>query len=58
MAKTMRFVASDYLDTEERQAAYIAVALETGDADFLHDALDLVACARGTKRIDDRDQNG
>ncbi len=44
---TTRFDASDYLNTEERQAAYIAAALETGDADFVRDALGLVARARG-----------
>ena len=39
MAKTTRFDAADYLDTEERQVAYITAALETGDADFVRDAL-------------------
>ena len=34
MPKTTRFDAADYLDTEERQVAYITTALETGDADF------------------------
>jgi probable addiction module antidote protein len=47
MTKTTRFDAADYLDTEERQSAYIAHALETGDADFVRDALGLVARARG-----------
>ena len=47
MPKTMRFDAADYLDTEERQVAYIAAALESGDADFVRDALGLVARARG-----------
>ena len=45
--KTTRFDAADYLDTEERQVAYISAALETGDADFVRDALGLVARARG-----------
>ena len=36
--KTTRFDAASYLDTEERQAAYIAAALETGDAGFVRDA--------------------
>ena len=40
-------VRRDYLDSEERQAAYIAAALETGDADFVRDALGIVARARG-----------
>jgi DNA-binding phage protein len=41
--KTTRFDAVDYLDTKERRVAYIAAALETGDADFVRDALSLVA---------------
>jgi probable addiction module antidote protein len=51
MTKTTRFDAVDYLDTEERQSAYIAQALETGDADFVRDALGLVARARGMGEI-------
>jgi len=35
MAKTTRFDAADYLNTEGRQVAYIAAALESGDADFV-----------------------
>ena len=41
LPKTTRFDAADYLDTEARQVAYIAAALESGDA------LGLVARARG-----------
>lgn len=48
---TTRFDAADYLASEERQAAYIAAALETGDADFVRDALGLVARARGISAI-------
>src|SRR6202790_3876425 len=51
MAKTTRFDAADYLDTEERQVAYITAALETGDADFVRDALGLIARARGMGEI-------
>jgi probable addiction module antidote protein len=51
MDKTTRFDAADYLDTEKRQAAYIAAALETGDADFVRDALSIVARARGMSQI-------
>jgi len=51
MLKTTRFDAADYLDTEERQVAYITAALETGDADFVRDALGLVARARGMREI-------
>jgi probable addiction module antidote protein len=47
MPKTTRFDAADHLDREERQTAYIAAALETGDADFVRDALGIVARARG-----------
>ncbi len=49
--KTTRFDAAEYLDTEERQVAYIAAALESGDADFVRDALGLVARARGMGEI-------
>ncbi len=49
--KTTRFDSADYLDTEERQVAYIAAALETSDADFVRDALGLVARARGMGEI-------
>ena len=51
MPKTTRFDAADYLDTEARQVAYITAALETGDADFVRDALGLVARARGMSEI-------
>jgi len=47
MPKTKRFDAAEYLDSEERQVAYITVALESGDPDFVRDALGLVARARG-----------
>ena len=47
MPKTTRFDAADYLDTEELQVGYITAALETGDADFIRDALGIVARARG-----------
>jgi probable addiction module antidote protein len=51
MSKTTRFDAADYLDTKERQIAYITAALESGDADFVRDALGLVARARGMSEI-------
>jgi probable addiction module antidote protein len=51
MGKTTRFDAADYLDSEERQVAYISAALETGDADFVRDALGIVARARGMGAI-------
>ena len=51
MLKTTRFDAARYLDTEDRQVAYISAALETGDADFVRDALGLVARARGMSEV-------
>ncbi|MEX0753097.1 MAG: addiction module antidote protein [Xanthobacteraceae bacterium] len=51
MLKTTRFEAADYLDSEERQAAYITAALETGDAAFVRDALSIVARARGMGQV-------
>jgi probable addiction module antidote protein len=51
MVRTTRFDAAEYLDTVERQAAYITAALETGDPAFVRDALGLVARARGMTEI-------
>jgi probable addiction module antidote protein len=51
MRKRRRFDAADYLDTEERQVAYISAALETGEANFVRDALGLVARTRGMGEI-------
>jgi len=51
MPKTTRFDAAEYLDSEERQVAYITTALETGDADFVRDALGIVARARGMSAV-------
>jgi probable addiction module antidote protein len=47
MLKTTRFDAANFLNTEKKQAAYITAALESGDADFVRDALGIVAKARG-----------
>lgn len=51
MVATTRFDAAEYLDTAERQAAYITAALETGDLAFVRDALGIVARARGMGAI-------
>jgi probable addiction module antidote protein len=51
MPKSSRFDAAEYLDTPERQAAYITAALETGDPDFVRDALGVVARARGIAEV-------
>ena len=49
--KTARFDAAAFLDTAERQAEYISAALETGDPDFVRDAVGVVARARGMTRV-------
>lgn len=49
--KTARFDAAEYLDTPERQAAYITAAFETGDPTFMRDAIGVVARARGMSQI-------
>jgi probable addiction module antidote protein len=51
MIATTRFDAAEYLDTIERQAAYITAALETGDPEFVRDAIGIVARARGMAAI-------
>ena len=51
MPRTTRFDVADYLDSEERQVAYITAALESGDANFVRDALGFVARARGMGEI-------
>ena len=51
MLKTTRFDAADFIDTEKKQAAYITAALETGDADFVRDALGIVVKARGMGHV-------
>jgi probable addiction module antidote protein len=51
MIATTRFDAAEYLSTIERQAAYITAALETGDAEFVRDAIGIVARARGMAAI-------
>ena len=51
MIVTTRFDAAEYLDTPERQAAYVTAAFETGDPAFVRDALGLVARARGMAKV-------
>ena len=46
-----RFDAADYLATREAQVEYITAAYETGDPEFIRDAYNLVARARGMTRI-------
>jgi probable addiction module antidote protein len=45
--ETTRFDAAEYLDTPARRVAYFNAALETGDAEEIRDALNIVARARG-----------
>src|SRR5450830_1851927 len=51
MLKATRFFFTDTATTEKKQAAYITAALETGDADFVRDALSVVAKARGMGQV-------
>src|SRR5436305_9204916 len=51
MISTSKFDATEYLDTSERQAAYITAALETGDPAFVRDAIRIVARARGMAEV-------
>jgi probable addiction module antidote protein len=51
MIATTRFDAAEHLNTKERQAAYITAALETGDPEFVRDAIGIVARARGMAAI-------
>ena len=49
--KTSRFDAAEYLTTPALQAEYITAALETGDPDFVRDAVGIVARARGMSSV-------
>jgi len=51
MNKLRKFDAADYLDSPARRAAYLAAALETGDAAFARDALGIVARAHGMNKV-------
>jgi probable addiction module antidote protein len=51
MMKTARFDPAEYLDTREAQAEYLTAAFETEDSEFIRDAYNVVARARGMKRI-------
>jgi len=49
--KTTPFDPADYLDTRQAQVEYIAAAYETGNSEFIRDAYNVVARARGMARI-------
>jgi probable addiction module antidote protein len=46
-----RFDAAEYLTTPALQAEYVSAALETGDPDFVRDAVGVVARARGMSGV-------
>jgi probable addiction module antidote protein len=47
MRKTSKFDAAAYLDSQETIAAYLNEALEAGDIEFVYDALNTIARAKG-----------
>ena len=49
--KTTRVDAAEYLTTRDAQVEYLTAAYETGDPDFIRDAYNLVARARGMTKI-------
>jgi probable addiction module antidote protein len=49
--RTTRFDAADYLNTRDAQVEYLTAAYETSDPEFIRDAYNLVARARGMTRI-------
>ena len=51
MIKTQPFDAAEYLDNPEVIAAYLTEALETGDVEFILDAIGTVARAEGMTSV-------
>lgn len=49
--ETRRFDPAAYLDTPDAVAIYLSEALETGDSQFIADALGVVARARGMSKV-------
>ena len=49
--RTTPFDVAEYLGTREAQVEYITAAYETGDPEFIRDAYNIVARARGMARI-------
>lgn len=47
MARAIAFDASEYLDSPQAIADYLSEALETGDAEFIAQAIGTVARAQG-----------
>ncbi len=51
MTRTTPFDVADYLASRQAQAEYITAAYETGDPEFIRDAYNVVARARGMAQI-------
>jgi probable addiction module antidote protein len=51
MTRQRKFEAAEYFDNKNRRAAYVSAALESGDPDFVRDALLVVAKAKGMGRV-------
>lgn len=51
MLKTTRFDSADYLTTPEVRAEYLTAAFETGDLEFIRDALGTVVKSIGVAKV-------
>ena len=51
MLKTVPFDAADYLTTPQARAEYMTAAFETGDMEFIRDALGVVVKAIGVAKV-------
>jgi len=51
MLKTTPFDAADYLTTPQARAEYMTAAFETGDLEFIRDALGVVVKAIGVAKV-------
>ena len=51
MLKTTQFDAADYLTTPQARAEYMTAAFETGDLEFIRDALGVVVKAIGVAKV-------
>jgi probable addiction module antidote protein len=51
MVKTSKLDAAAYLDSQEAIAAYLSEAPEPGDIEFVYDALNTIARAKGMTNV-------
>jgi len=51
VAKTAKFDAADYLDSPQAIADYLSEAFETGDDDFIAQAIGTVARSKGMSAV-------